>query len=176
MTWVLHEGQLVSCQILHTTDAPIGMHRTSPCLSSASMYYKCLPYACPSMMHFWLQYKGFIFTASMHCAPGQQCYVDRAVSLAVYSPPPSPHRPCSTPLQGISSAEVRHSAGAILAAGSAIGELFAWKLHGSCVLTPAFSGTLVRNWLLPGIPQIQVSKICAKFVGVLLPNVSVLRC
>lgn len=28
MTWVLHEGQLVSCQTLHATDAPIGMHRT----------------------------------------------------------------------------------------------------------------------------------------------------
>lgn len=28
MIWVLHEGQLVSCQTLHATDAPIGMHRT----------------------------------------------------------------------------------------------------------------------------------------------------
>jgi hypothetical protein len=61
---------------------------------------------------------------------------------------------------------VRHSAGAILAAGSSVGELFAWKLHGSCVLKPAFSGTLVRNWLLPGIPQTQVLKICTKIVGI----------
>ncbi|KAK9916297.1 hypothetical protein WJX75_001022 [Coccomyxa subellipsoidea] len=55
MTWVLHEGQLVSCQTLHATDAPI-------------------------------------------------------VSLALYSPPTSPHQPYSLPLQGISSAEVSNGA------------------------------------------------------------------